>query len=39
MQEFVLTAEEETVIQGMINRLGEVGRLCGMERNLKGKLR
>ena len=36
--EFVLIAEEETVLQGMINRLSEVGKRCGMERNVKEKL-
>ena len=36
--EFVLVAEEETVLQGMIDRLSEVGKLCGAERNVKEKL-
>jgi hypothetical protein len=39
MREFVLTAEKENVIQGTIDRLSEVGRFYGIERNLKGKLR
>jgi hypothetical protein len=33
--EFVLIAEEETVLQNMIDRLSEVGKICGMERNVK----
>jgi hypothetical protein len=37
--ELVLMAEEETVLQGKIDRLSEVGRRCGMERNVKEKLR
>ena len=36
---FVLIAEEETVLQGMIDRLSEVGKRFGMERNVKEKLR
>jgi hypothetical protein len=39
MQEFVLKAEEDTVLQGMIDRLSEVGRFCAMETNVKGKPR
>jgi hypothetical protein len=39
LDEFVLIAEEETVLQGMIDRLSEVGKRCGMERNVKEKLR
>jgi hypothetical protein len=32
--DFVLLAKEETVIQGMIDRLVETGRRYGMEMNL-----
>jgi predicted nucleic acid-binding Zn ribbon protein len=37
--EFVVIAEEETVLQGMIDRLSEVGERCGMESSVKKKLR
>jgi hypothetical protein len=30
----VLLAEEETVLQGMIDRLAEIGRCCRMEMNV-----
>jgi hypothetical protein len=30
-------AENETVLQGMINRLNEVERCCGMETNVEKK--
>jgi hypothetical protein len=33
--EHVLLAKGETVLQGMIDRLSEVGRCCGMEINVK----
>ena len=36
--DFVLLAKEETVLQGMIHRLTEIGRCYGMEMN-KEKLR
>jgi hypothetical protein len=31
--ELVLVAEEETLLLGMIDRLNEIGRCCGMEMN------
>jgi len=37
--DLVLQAKEETVLQGMIDRLTEIDRCCGMERNLEKKLR
>jgi hypothetical protein len=36
--DLVLLAKEETVLQGMIDRLTEIGRRCGMEMNVE-KLR
>jgi hypothetical protein len=36
--DLVLLAKEETVLQGMIDRLIEIGRRCAMEMNVeKGK--
>jgi len=35
--DLVLQAKEETVLQGMIDRLIEIDRCCGMGRNLGGK--
>jgi hypothetical protein len=32
---FVLLAKEEAVLQGMIDKLAEVGRCCGMEINVE----
>jgi hypothetical protein len=36
--DLVLLAKEETVLQGVIDRLTEIGRRCGMEMNV-GELR
>jgi hypothetical protein len=33
--DLVLMAKEETVLQGMIDKLNETGRSCGMEMNVK----
>jgi len=33
--ELVLMAKEETVLQGMIDKLIEIGRCCGMEMNVE----
>jgi len=35
--DLVLQAKEETVLQGMIARLIEIGRCCGTGKNLGGK--
>ena len=32
---FVLIANEETVLQGMTDKLTEIGRCCGMEMNVE----
>jgi hypothetical protein len=32
---FVLLAKKETVLQGMLDRLIETGRSCGMEMNVE----
>jgi hypothetical protein len=37
--DLVLLAVEETVVQGMIDRLIEIGRCCGMEMNVEEKLK
>jgi hypothetical protein len=37
--DLVLQAKEETVLQGMSDRLIEIGRRCGMGRNVGKKLR
>jgi hypothetical protein len=37
--EFELLAKEETVLQGMIDRLIDIGRCYGMELNLEKKIR
>jgi hypothetical protein len=34
----VVVAEEETVLQGMIDRVSDAGERCGMESNVKEKL-
>jgi len=34
----VLLAKEEAMLQGMIDRLIDAGRCCGMEMNVKKKL-
>jgi hypothetical protein len=33
--DLVLLVKEETVLQGMISRLIEIGRRCGMEMNVE----
>ena len=33
--DLVLMAKEETVLQGMIDKLTEIGRCCGMEMNVE----
>ena len=33
--EFVILSEEEAVLQGMVDRVIEVGRCCGMEVNVE----
>jgi hypothetical protein len=33
--DLVLLAKEETVLQGMVDRLIEIGRRCGMEMNVE----
>ena len=35
--DFVLLAKEETVLQGIIGRLIDIGRWCGMAMNVGGK--
>jgi hypothetical protein len=35
MQMTALLAREERVLQGMIDRLAEIGRCCGMEMNVE----
>jgi len=35
--DLVLLAKEETVLQGMTDRLVEIGRFCGLEMNVEKK--
>ena len=35
--EFVIMAKEETMLQGMIDKIIEIGRCCGMEMNVEKK--